>query len=537
MRRGLAIVALLLQSACSGGGQSAQPGAEAAPAGGAGASKILLRGIGNEPDSLDTQRARTFEAHTVLRDICEPLLTLDASGAPVPGAAARWQVSDDGKTYVFELRPRLRWSNGDAVLAADFVAGLQRLVDPAVASAYAEVIAVVRNALPIVAGRESVQALGVRALDERHVEIDLETPAAYLTALLSHPSTCPVHRATLAKNGDVAFKPGVAVGNGAFVLREWVQGSYILLERNANYWNAAATQLDAVRYIIGTDDNAEFNRYRAGALHITGSLPRNRIDEVRRDYANDLHQHAQLGTYFLAFSLDREPFRDRPGIRRALSMTLDRERITESVTRAGELPAYGWVPPGVHDYDSQSFDYRDWPASRRLAEARRLLREAGFGPSRPLRFTLLYNNGDMHARLAVAAASMWKEALGAEVSLRGMEFKALMNEVDIRAADMFRLAWIGDYNDAWSFLQYFNSSFGVNLTRYGNPAYDALLARAANEPAGRRALLEQAERMLLADHPLIPVYFYVNKHLVRPEVRGWYDNVMDVCYSKDLSLQ
>jgi len=204
----------------------------------------------------------------------------------------------------------------------------------------------------------------------------------------------------------------------------------------------------------------------------------------------------------------------------------------------GELPAYGWVPPGVENYTSQSFEYAEQPMQARIAEAQRLYREAGYSSEKPLAFELRYNAGEVHTKLAVAIASMWKEALGVDVRLTQVEFKSLLQDIDGGDVEMFRSSWVGDYNDAYTFAQVLKSNFGVNLTHYSSLHYDALLDSAARQqdPLLRGALLEEAERVMLADHPLLPLYFFVNKHLVKPEVLGWYDNVMNVVYSRDLAL-
>ena len=203
------------------------------------------------------------------------------------------------------------------------------------------------------------------------------------------------------------------------------------------------------------------------------------------------------------------PFKDQPGLRRALSLVIDRERLTKAVTGLGEAPAYGWVPRGTANYTPQQFDYAGWPYAERVAEARRLYAEAGYSAQRPLQVEIRYNQGEVHGRLAVAIAAMWKEALGVETTLYAEEFRALLH-----------------------------TDFGINLTGYSNPRYDALLEQATRQPdpARRRALLEEAERLMLADHPVLPLYFYVNKHLVKPYVTGWSDNVMNAQYSKDLDL-
>lgn len=498
---------------------------------------VLLRGVGPDPDTLDPQRARSFEGQTILRDLCEGLTTLDKTAAVAPGVASEWSMSPDGKTYTFKLRPQARWSNGDRVVGQDFVAALRRLVDPATASSYAQVVDVMVNASDIIAGKKPPDSLGVTAPDEATVVVQLANPAPYLPGLLSHPSTCPVHRPTLAAHGNSFSRPGIMVSNGAFVLQEWVQNTEITATRNHYYWNDAHTRLDAVKYQL-IHENAELTRYRANELQVTEVIPRGQFDWIKANLGSELHISPQLNTYFYGFNLRRAPFKDHPGLRRALSMVIDRERITSLVLRAGELPAYGWVPPGINNYTQQSFDYKNTPLTDRIAEARRLYQQAGYSPANPLHVELRYNTGENHTKIAVAVASMWKEALGVDVQLSVEEFKSLLQDIDRGDVEIFRTSWGGDYNDAYTYLQYLKSDFGINLPHYSNPAYDTLLSRAAAEvdTGKRRDLLEQAEHLMLQDHPLIPIYFYVSKHLVKPEVDGWYDNVMNVTYAKDLGL-
>jgi oligopeptide transport system substrate-binding protein len=314
------------------------------------------------------------------------------------------------------------------------------------------------------------------------------------------------------------------------VLKEWVQNSHITVTRNHYYWNDSRTRLEAVRYLLIADENAELTRYRAGEMHITAVVPRGQFDWIKANLAGELHISPQLNTYFYGFNLRRAPFKDQPGLRRALSLVIDRDKLAKLVLRVGELPAYGWVPPGVNNYSSQSFDYQDTPMPERIAAARRLYQQAGYSAANP---------PEVHTKLALAIAATWKETLGADVRLTAVEFKSLLQDIDRGDVDVFRSSWVGDYNDAYTYLQYLKSDFGINLPHYRNPAYDLLLTRAAQEadPAKRRGLLEEAERLALHDHPLMPIYFYVNKHLVKPEVDGWYDNIMNVVYSKDLGLR
>ena len=530
----------LVLCALAGCGGSAPPPAELSATGAAGAAaERLVRGNGPEPDSLDPQRARNVESANVLRDVLEGLTAIGRDGEPVPAAAERWDRSADGLRWSFTLRDALRWSNGDPVVAEDFAAALRRLVDPATASQYAQIVDVIRGASDIIEGRRPASELGVQAVDARTLVIELATRAPYLPGLMSHWSTFPVHRPTLARAGDEFMKPGTAVTNGPFRLDAWVQGSHIDVVANPRYWNAATVKLAGVRWVSNNDSSVEYRRYRSGEIHVTAVVPPAQFEQVRAEHGAELRIGPQLGTYFFGFNLEREPFRSKPGLRRALSLVVDRRRLVDTVTRVGEHPGYGWVPPGTFDYTPQSFDYAERPMGERIAEAQRLYAASGYSARRPLRFELRYNSGDVHSRIAVAVSQMWKESLGVEATLAADEFRVLQQDIDAGRVEVFRLAWIGDYNDAYSFLQYFRSDFGINTARYRSARYDALLdaAGAATDSAARRAQLEAAERLLLAEHPILPLYFYVTKHLVNPRVVGWYDNAMNVTYSAQLALQ
>ena len=498
----------------------------------------LARGNGAEPDSLDPQLARMDSALTILRDAYEGLTSIDRSGAVAPGAAASWSVSDDGLVYTFALHPEARWSNGDPVTAGDFVAAWRRLVDPATASQYAQMLEPVAKAGDIIAGRRPAAELAVSAPAPRRLVVQLVRPTPYFPSLLSHPSTFPVHRPTLASLGGQFARPGSAVTNGAYVPAEWQVGAWVLSRRNRHYRDDAHTAIDAVRYHHVSDAATELTRYRAGELDTTYTLPPGQLARLAGARAGELHTGPQLGVYYYGFALDRAPFAGNVKLRQALSMAVDRDILAGKVLGDGEIPAWGWVPPGVAGHAPQRYAWADWPAELRHAEARRLYAEAGYTAGRPAEFELAYNKSPLHDRIALAVAAMWKQTLGARVRLRAEEFRVLKQTIDARRVQAFRGSWIADYNDPYSFLQVLSSGFGINLPRYASPAYDALLAGAAvvTDAARRAELLAAAERQLLEDVPLVPLYFYVSKHLVAGRVRGWYDNVMNVTYTKDLSL-
>jgi oligopeptide transport system substrate-binding protein len=535
----IGVAALSLQS-CGADKNSSTEARASRPGPDAGYDATLLRrGNGPEPDTLDPQLARTDAAFNILRDLFEGLTSVGPDGSAVPAAAESWTVSADGRDYVFTLRAGLRWSNGDPVTAGDYVAGLRRLVDPATASPYAQAIEPIENARAITAGTQPPSTLGVRAPDARTVSIRLVTPAPYLLGLLAQPSAAPVHAASLASSGKEYARPGKLVSNGAFVLEDWMIGSHVVLRRNPNYWNNAATRLEHVHFVHVSEAGTELRQYRAGQLDATYVVPPQQFRWIKDHLAAELHVSPQLSIYYYGFNLTRPPFRNNPGLRRALSLVIDRDKLTSAITGVGEAPAYGWVPPGVWNYTPQHFDYAGVPFATRVEEARKLYAAAGYSSAKPLRIELRYNSGDVHNRLAVAVASMWKDALGVETTLYAEEFKALLQTIQARQdTQVFRSSWVGDYNDAFSFAQLLQSGFGINLTGYANRHYDTLLQQAVAQAdlQRRRNLLEEAERVMLADHPVLPLYFYVNKHLVKPWVHGWSDNVMNVVYSKDLRL-
>jgi ABC-type oligopeptide transport system substrate-binding subunit len=285
------------------------------------------------------------------------------------------------------------------------------------------------------------------------------------------------------------------------------------------------------------DPATELTRFRAGDLDITYAVPPGEVARLERELPGQLRIAPHLGVYYYGLALDLPPFRDAPKLRQALTMTIDREALTKQVLGDGERPAYGWVPEGVAGYTPQRFEWASFDKAARLAEARRLYAEAGYSDAKPLKIELRTSKSPIHDRIALAVTAMWKETLGVEASLRSEDFRVLKSAIDAREATLFRASWIGDYNDAYSFLQVLKGGFGINLPRYESAAYDAVLAEASRTSGDTRALhLAAAERQLLADVPLIPLYFYVSKHLVAERVEGWYDNVMNVTYSKDLSL-
>ncbi|MGB5248082.1 MAG: peptide ABC transporter substrate-binding protein [Gammaproteobacteria bacterium] len=499
---------------------------------------IIRRGNGGEPDSLDPHRSEETSAADILRDLFEGLTSENPDGSVAPGGAERWEISEDGRTYTFYLRADGRWSNGDPVVAEDFVAGLRRSVDPATGSVYGQLLQSIEGALDVVAGRLPPEALAVKAISDRVVEIRLVEPTPYFLEILNHSTAYPIHRASHEKLGDQFARPGNLVSNGAYELVEWVVQSHVKLRKNPYYWDADNAAIDTVYYVHIESPAAELKRYRAGELDFTFTLPNNQYQWIRENLPEELVVGPYASVYYYQFSLSNPPF-DDIRLRQALTMAIDRTIMVEKVTGVGEIAAYSFVPTAVSGYTAARFPWMDWPEEQRLAEARRLYAEAGFSKDNPLDVELFYNTSENHKKIALAISAMWKQALGVRARLMNLEFKVMLEQRrDNSRWQVMRMGWVGDYNDPNTFLEIFHSTHGQNDPGFDNPEFDRLLAEASGtlDPARRAELLQAAEALMLSEYPVMPIYFSVIKRIVKPWVIGYQTNGLDHNYSKFLSI-
>lgn len=495
---------------------------------------VLRRGLGGQPGSLDPQRAEDAFSYDVLHDLYEGLTTSDPTGEVKPAVAEAWSVSPDGKLYRFQLRSNARWSNGDPVTAHDFVSAFKRALDPATASGAADLLRPIVNAPEILGGAMTPDKLGVNAADEFTFEIRLSRPVPYFPDILTNTVASPVHKSSLSAAGGFS-KPGVTVSNGPYRLVALAPGANMALDRNPHYWDAGSVAFDEIRYEFVPDENAEFTRFRAGELDVTYSVPEQRFLELASQADSGLQHRATLATIYFTFNTDRGPLRAAAGLRQALSLAIDREMITSSIARFGQVPAYSLVPDGVWNYTPAPHEWRAITPVERLARARSLYSAAGYSPKKPLKLRLLYNENELVQKVCAAIAAMWKEALGVETELVQMEFKAyLAARADPAQWDVVRVGWTADYNDASTFLDTMTEDSPQNFGRWRDAGYARLLGAAAIETdaARRRSLLQQAEARMMQDYPLMPVYFYVTRRLVQPRILAPPINPMDRTYSR-----
>lgn len=493
--------------------------------------EVLRRGLGPEPDSLDIHQAQGLAALQVLRDLHEGLVTFDPAGELVGGAAERWEVDDAGVRYRFHLRPDLRWSNGDALLADDFVRGWQAAVAPASQARTAGLLAPVAGARAVIAGRGDPSSLGIRALDDRTLEIELEQATPWFPELLAHPVSFALHPEAI---GDVLERPV----SGPYRLLEAVPRSHLALGKNPAWHGAETVALDRIDYLPIEDPGSELSRFRAGEIHITETIPPGRHDWLAENLPEALRITPYVGSFWLGLNLARPPLGEAPSLRRALSLAIDRDTLTRVVMGAGEVPAWTVVPPGLPGYRPPRDPAESLTQEEREARARELYARAGYGDGRPLRLQLRFNTSAQHRRMAVAVAAMWKQVLGVRTELLHEEWKVFVNNRrQGLLTQAFRGGWIADYADPVSFLDLFRGGEALNNTFYDEPDYDRLLDTAAGYAGAQRLeLLQQAETLLLRDTPVIPLYYYVSRHLVDPRVRGFVDNPRDVHLSRYLDL-
>lgn len=502
----------------------------------------LVRGNGAEVASLDPHKTEGVPESHVLRDLMEGLVIQDAEGNTIPGVAESWST-DDNKTFTFKIRKDAKWSNGDPVTAHDFEYSFKRAVDPKTASPYAWYIEYtkMKNAKDIVAGKKGTDSLGVKATDDHTLVLETDVVVPHFVKMLAHTTMYPVHKATLEKYGDSWTKPEHFVGNGAYKLTDWVVNEKIVVERNSNYWDDEDTIITKVTFLPIENQNAEMNRFLSGEIHMTDELPNEQFRRLMKEHPDEVAISPYLCTYYYGFNNARPPFND-PRVRKALSYAIDRDIITNAILGQGQKPAYALTHSGITGFNPVLPEYANMDHDARIAKAKELLSQAGFGEDKPLDFSLLYNTDDNHKKIAVAIQSMWKKSLGkfVDVELENQEWKTYLESSKQGDFDVRRAGWCADYNEASTFLAIAVSDNGSNDQKYNSAVYDKAMNDAVNvakTEQERNKYYEIAETQLANDMPIAPIYQYVKSRLVSSHVGGYPDkNPQDNVYSKDLYL-
>lgn len=500
----------------------------------AGAQEQVFR-INNlvEPESLDSGVVTGVPEHRIISNLFEGLTTTDPKDlSPRPGMAARWTVSRDGLVYTFHLRDAT-WTDGRKVTAHDFAYAWERVLNPKTGAKYAQQLYYLRNGEDYNKGKiTDFSQVGVKALDDRTLQVTLRCPTAYFLDLTSFYTLYPVPRGAIEAHGRDWVKPGKIVSNGPFKLASWVPLRELVLEKNPAHWDAGTVKLHKVVFIPTDDLNTAYKQFLAGESDWIPSVPPAQIESAKQ--RPEYYVTPYLGTYYFRFNVTKPPTND-VRVRKALSMAVDRDSLTRFVTKAGEIPTSTFVPlmRGYEGVRGLPFD----PAA-----AKKLLAEAGYPDGKGFPKTeLLYNTNELHRAVTQAIQQMWKEHLGIQIDLVNVEWKVYLDRQKQLDYQISRAGWIGDYVDPNTFLDMWITGGGNNQTGWSNKRYDELIARAGCgivDPRERMKVLNDSERILVTDEvPIMPLFTYVNKGMLSRKVKGWHPNILDQHPLKYISIE
>ncbi|MEM7042926.1 MAG: peptide ABC transporter substrate-binding protein [Pseudomonadota bacterium] len=496
--------------------------------------------IGNagEPDTLDPHHASGTWENRIIGDMFMGLTTEAADASVIPGAAESWTVSDDGLVYTFTLRDHT-WSDGQPVTSGDFVFAMRRLLEPETAAEYASIMYTLKNAKALnEASMDGMENLGVKAIDDKTLEITLEYPAPYFIEQLTHYTAFPIPEHKVDELGEDWVKPENIVANGAYVVTEWVPNTHVRAEKNEAFYDAANVTIDSIMYYPAEERNAATKQFRAGELDMQYDFASEQIDWLRENMPDETRISPYLGIYYYPINTRKPPF-DNVDVRQALAMSIDREAITDKVLKTGEIAAYSFVPPNAGDYGEPAYvDWKDAPYEDRVAKARELLAGAGFGPDKPLELQLRYNTSENHKKVAIAVAAMWKQ-IGVQAELFNAEVKVHYNDLQQGNFDIARAGWIADYNDPQNFLYLMETDTGpLNYAGFSSSEFDGLMNQAdvETDAAKRNDLMRQAEAIAMAEMPYVPIHYYVSKDLVSTKIQGYVENTKNIHRTRFLSL-
>lgn len=486
--------------------------------------------------SLDLHISTDVEGAAVFRDLFEGLVNDDPQGGQIPGAAASWALSDDKLTYTFTLRDA-KWSNGDPVTAQDFVYAWQRLANPKTAAEYAWYMELmgVKNAKQVIAGEMEISELGVKAVDDKTFEVQIETALPYFISMLTHASTFPVPQKVVEELGADWVKPGSLVGNGAYVLTEYSPGEKLVRERNNMYWNDAETVIEKTVALIINDENQGLTRYLSDEVDKT-NVPAGQFPRLKGELPTQTFSNPRSCSYVYWMNMGEkgpEALKD-VRVRKALAYTLDRKIIVENILQAGQYESYNFTHRATANFKLPNLEWANWTQAERDEKAKALLAEAGYGADNPLKLTISYNTDEAHKKIAIAAQQFWKQKLGAQIELSNNEWKVHLTNMRNGDFDLARYAWCGDYNEASTYLDLLTSTSNFNQAKFASAEYDRLIEESKTQ-ADPSDNYQQAAQIVADVMPIAPIYQYTSPILVKEDVQGWpHENLMQNWYSRDM---
>lgn len=505
-----------------------------------GVDKPLRFGQLSEPESLDPRLATGQPEMQFLLQMYEGLTTYDANNNAIPAAAEKWDVSPDGLTYTFHIRKEAKWSNGDPVTAQDFEYAWRTLLSPELGSRYAEMLFYVKNGEAYNSGKAKAEDVGVKAIDNNTLEVTLQEPTPYFPQLTACYSYFPVHKKTVEADPNWASDPKTMVTNGPFTLTNWVHNEKAEFVKNENYWDASKVKSKKLEFAIVENNTTRVSLFENDQVDITLDPPPSEIERLLSEKKAVIEP--QLAIYYYDFNVNKAPF-DNPKVRKAFTLAIDREAIVSKVTRGSQKPAAAFVPFGLPEIE-QGSDFRkaggDFYKDNDIQTAKKLLAEAGYPDGKGLPpITLTYNTHEGHKAIAEAIQEMWKKNLGVQVELENQEWKVFLKT---RAAGDYQVArdgWTGDFPDPLTFLSLLTSNNGNNNAHWKNPQFDQLIkqAKSTSDPAVRVKTMHDAEKLLMDEMPVMPIYHYTVAYMIKPNVKGLVRTVTDYIYFKEAYVE
>ena len=505
--------------------------------------QIYHHGNGSEPQGIDPHIVTGVPEHHILISLCEGLTipnpNPDDMNGYMAGTAESWSVSEDGKEYIFNINKNARWSNGEPVTANDFVWSWKRILTASLGSQYPDMLYYLVGAYEYHNGlTNDFSEVGVKAIDQKTLKVNLKNPTPFFLGLLSHYSTWPVHKETVLKYGDIDdrngewTRPGNFVCNGPFQLKSWELNNKIVVEKNPYYYDASIVKLNEIHYYPVSNVMTEDRMFRAGQLHLTSTLPSQKCPIYIEENPN-LRIDPYMGTYFYRINTNHEALKD-VRVRKALAYSIDRELLVNKVTKCGQIPAYSFTPPGSNGYEPKT----QIPFDPELAKS--LLEDAGYSDENPFpKLEILFNTNEDHRKIALAIQQMWQVNLGIEIELVNQDWKVYLNREMIGDFQISRAGWIGDYEDPNTFLDLMRPNRGNNKTGWENKEYDELVEKAntINNQSERYEMLYKAEEILIDNMPIIPLYTYVRSYQLSPDVKGFNPHILDHHHPKFIYLE
>ena len=499
---------------------------------------ILLLGNGTEPSGIDPHLVTGVPEHKILLALLEGLVVFNPKNNEVlPGVAEDWSVSDDGLSYTFIFNPDAKWTNGDSVKPEDFAYSWERILSPDLGAQYADMLYVIKNAEKFHKGDiKDFSKVGI-SITKNKLKVELENPTPYFLNILTHYSTWPVHPETVEQYGGMISRNNQwtrvdnFVGNGPFKLESWEINKALRVSRNDLYWGNSANKINGIEFIPIDNELTQDRLFRSGGIHLANTVPTEKINRYRDERPDELYEHNYFGTYYYRINTNKYPLNNL-NFRKALSLAIDRELIVKSILKGNQKISYSFTPPDENGYNPKTkLDFNP-------IKAKEFLEKSGYDVNNPP-LEILYNTSEGHQKIAQAIQEMWKKNLGLNVVLTNVDWKVYLTRETQGEFDISRAGWIGDYPDPFTFLDMMVTNRGNNKTGWSNSEFDNILKNAASQisTSDRYNLYEKAEKILIDELPVIPLYTYTRTYLLSQRVKNWQNNILDTNPYQFLSLE